>query len=64
MAAARVDKIYTCDMFHPSSRLLEQHATKDGRHICVNTLQRSPQMQTSFRTIGKLLEEIETCEDA
>jgi hypothetical protein len=62
MAAAQVDKIYIRDMFHLSSRLLERHAAKDGRHICMNITQRS-QKQTLLRAIGKLLAEIEMCEN-
>jgi hypothetical protein len=37
MAAAQVDRIYTCDIFHPSSGLLERHTAKDGRHVCMNS---------------------------
>jgi hypothetical protein len=49
-------------MFHPSSRLLERHTAKDGRHVCMNIAQR-PQKQTLLRAMGKLLAEFETCED-
>jgi hypothetical protein len=62
MAADQVDKIYTCDMFHLSSKLLERHAAEDGRRICTNIAQRS-QKQTLLRAMGKPLAKIETCED-
>jgi hypothetical protein len=62
MAADQVDKIYTCDMFHLSSKLFERHAAKNGRPICTNIAERS-QKQTLLRAMEKPLAEIATCED-